>query len=650
MGVTKVTGNYIKVVNDLGLPADFYKNNTIEQYRNQVKVDLQRTRAVSSQFTDEQIKKRLEKTDHLYDDATSELLDEEKPLSYTQGNFDARPFPDIHLTLRYIQRVLEGLEEDTSPPKISSISFSYIDDEGKLCGLAIASLKDSSDDTTPVEKKPLRFALAVIRNTTEAPADREVTYYSHPELLSENTRGKGADLDEKSFSTDLAQTINSTQINRLLTGLFTGNTLSPDHFNALSGRIKNKINIDERDSKIQKLQEIADKLTDGNATKKLITQSIKLSKSNINYFKDITLEDIQTLRDNPDNSLLKEQLETLNKQTLSDDRDTKIQKLQEIADGLEEDTATKDLITQSIELSKSNINYFKDITLDDIQTLRDNPDSSSLKQRLETRNEQTLNYVQKINAAQNAFNKKMNDVRQTEPKLNKMHTQSFFQRNRGKLALLGLGLLAMVSAALVLTGVLAPLGLALAAGLATNLAIGAAAAAGGVAASSGIMIARQERELGTYRQTLTEAKQEHNQNVIAINATYADAVAPTPETMLAEEIAAPEPEVTPTDDSVDSALGSSHGESPAGSPVPSQDASPASSTNSILSALGGSRSPSPAAEATSTEDDVDPEQDSSEFHTPTSSSDNSRPSSPEPASRQEEEEAEEEVQTTKLSR
>lgn len=564
--IKKVSGSVLEVFNADSnakpFKSDFREISKPEVNEAQIKADLARTHLVD--FSGKKFSDFEQECD----------TEDNYSQQFKQDNLEGAGVVDLYQ--RFINNRRNALKRADDRDEFSinwvqgnkKLRFAYRDEQSDLCGFGLVFN----------EKHPESWALQITKKTTAPLEKRTAT------LFTSGALSKSITSTDKmtNLSDEIKLALGSAKVAQLITGLIDNNgRISSDKFEKLHTRINPFKTIDDRDTKIQALQEIADGSKVDPASKQL-------------------------------------------------------------------DPATKQLITQSIELSKSNINYFKDITLEEIQTLAVNPGARPLINKLNNLNQETINYKREIDAEKARFDSKINSIRQSEPTLDKKSKQSFFQRNRGKLALLGLGLLAMVSAALVLTGVLAPLGLALAAGLATNLAIGAAAAAGGVAASSGIMIARQERELGTYRQTLTEAKQEHNQHVIAINATYADAVAPTPETMLAEEIAAPE--LTPTDDSVDSALGSSHGESPAGSPVPSQDASPASSTNSILSALGGSRSPSPAAEATSTEDDVDPEQDSSEFHTPTSSSDNSRPSSPEPASRQEEEEAEEEVQTTKLSR
>ncbi|WP_133126994.1 hypothetical protein [Legionella nagasakiensis] len=188
----KYVGNYIEVASTLfrDLPShtpNLIEGSTKSTYDHQIAADLPRTHYVSYQYPVAEIQHRLQDTSHLYDDATETLKDEKKPLAYTQGNFDGRIFTRARIN------TLPGYPENSFIAHehagginsyYNDICFSYIDDDGRNCAFSIAFLRDDPDPEKSI-KRP--FSLAIIRNTTAAPSDREVLYLTHPTLVPETS-------------------------------------------------------------------------------------------------------------------------------------------------------------------------------------------------------------------------------------------------------------------------------------------------------------------------------------------------------------------------------------------------------------------------------------------------------------------------------
>jgi len=162
-----------------------------------------------------------------------------------------------------------------------------------------------------------------------------------------------------------------------------------------------------------------------------------------------------------------------------DDRDAKRAKLQGrlLANSPHPQTdALKIVATLMLMESAADINYFKTISHADLDLLIQNPAQSPI------------------------FNE---------------HA-SMFKRNWSNFILTGFGALAVLSVMLLLTGVLAPLGLTLAAGLSTTLAV-----AGGTLAS--LLVMERGLRIGDYEQDLQSSLQELMQQA------HADARQPTEE-------------------------------------------------------------------------------------------------------------------------
>ncbi|MDP1603120.1 MAG: hypothetical protein Q8M03_07630 [Legionella sp.] len=95
------------------------------------------------------------------------------------------------------------------------------------------------------------------------------------------------------------------------------------------------------------------------------------------------------------------------------------------------------------------------------------------------------------------------------PDLDKASKQSFLRRHAVSIVFDAIGVVALVSIGLILTGVLAPLGITLATGTATIFAIVGAVVASVIAIASAITIAVSEKKLANYEQEIqgAEAKQ-----------------------------------------------------------------------------------------------------------------------------------------------
>ncbi|MCL9685699.1 hypothetical protein [Legionella maioricensis] len=95
--------------------------------------------------------------------------------------------------------------------------------------------------------------------------------------------------------------------------------------------------------------------------------------------------------------------------------------------------------------------------------------------------------------------------------------QNWFQRNRNSLIVGGVGLLAVISLVLILTGVLAPLGVAIAAGTAATVAIAGASTLGAITIGAGANVVKNEIQLSNEIQNYPKQKQAYDDRVRLIN-------------------------------------------------------------------------------------------------------------------------------------
>ncbi|RUR04265.1 hypothetical protein ELY15_15730 [Legionella sp. km772] len=384
----KISGNYVDVVNALGLSPGYYGVQKREAYDQQVAKDLPRICYVNFSGNVAGMKKRLADTSHLKD----------KELSYTQGDFYGGVFTEsrIKATPIFIETTMSASEEGTLKNYFDTLAFAYDDDNGRHCGFSLGYLRDDSDLTIPVEQRPLNYALTIIRDVNKAPSEREVTFLTHPAFLPKKN---GKAIDSQMVVAEMAKELHSESIQKLLTPLFNEQgAIDFPQFQALAERITPDHNLDDRDAKLNKLLDVY----------------------------------------------------TLWVRLLADKSKTK-----ERADLL------KELNTQMIG-AFTDVDFFKDKRIEDVEAFVAKYKNHPILATLPTLDKSIDDYaVRKGFASYEAMQKEMN--------------QSFLERNKGPLIVLGVALLAVISIALTLTGVLAPIGIL--AGIGLALAVTAATAA-----------------------------------------------------------------------------------------------------------------------------------------------------------------------------
>ncbi len=443
----KYTGNYIQVINALELPKRFYMSTTKDDYEKQITKDLGRTRYVSHRLTVMEIKKRLQDTSHLYNDVTHQLIAAGKYLSFTQGDFEATNFTNGYMMNKnqYMDGLSQAGMENTQTDYHQVFRIIYVNDNDELCGLSIMFMRDDSDTKIAPELRKRPFVVVVTKNTTATPSEREVTYLSHPALIyTPEVLERGKDLEEKELANEITKTINSKTITQLLTGLIAGDSVSINHFNQLDDRIKGNRNIDDRDTKLNKLSDLY-----------VIWARLRAENSS-----DITKQ------------------QHMNK--IMDIMQSATQKLSYFQD---KDWKWVENIVKAYEcLLVSNLPAIKE--------------PQTVKEKL-------MSAQQQFNNDKTATESKLAEGLAAihDPDLDKELSHSVIRRNISNFTIFGIALLAVIGIALTLSGVLAPLGLTITAGLASYVAV-AGAAACVVALDRGFAMTDHERELKTYQQTL----------------------------------------------------------------------------------------------------------------------------------------------------
>ena len=400
----KFSGNYIEVIDQLGLPPGFYDSQTPKKYLAQINNDLDRTTYLSLSNSGKEMQQLIS------NDAQSLVGEGGGPtLSYTQGDWDGRVtfFSVLQKSVEAQQR---GEELKDNPNFFTdNLAFAYRDDKGKPCGLALCYFREDADDNIPLEEQKYSFFLSFIRNTTSAPENREVVIITHPSLMSKDEKSEGEDIADKDIPAELTRLINSKNVTAILEGLFNGDSLSIKHFMELQNRI-GAHNIDNRDYK-----------------KPLLEEAIKIVREK-----------------HANNAAQQQYLDTVEQHALTD------------------------------------INFFRENTSGEIRRpFQASRSSSELSQALqEVKNN-------KLHELHNRYELDKAGYAKPVPPLKE--GQNFFQRNRTPIIIGVVSLLAALSLVLMLTGILAPVGVALAA----TTILGAAGAVGVILAGS--TIARNER-------------------------------------------------------------------------------------------------------------------------------------------------------------
>ncbi len=241
----KFFGDYTQLIHQLDLPPAFSDAQQLEEYRNQITLDLPRICYFSDKYTVNEMKTRLSNLSHLFNIQKGILRDTTRPLSYTQGNFNAAVFSKT-----IISKILaQGDTDQLNPEGLYAYwSTTYVDDDDIYSGITISYLKN---DPALKLSRPLAegvkggclYSLCVIKNVNLAPIDRQVIYLTHPALL---TPGIDPSYAEEVKLSDLvnviAPSINSRSLTCLIANLFNENEFSLRKFEELKNQYQTKSN------------------------------------------------------------------------------------------------------------------------------------------------------------------------------------------------------------------------------------------------------------------------------------------------------------------------------------------------------------------------------------------------------------------------
>ena len=298
----KISGNYGEVANKLGFAASEFAPSTLEQYTEQVAKDLGgRTPAIISfTHTATQVQQQLADTTNFPPER----------LQYAQGNFDGGAFTKNYLGLTAI--LLNAMDNfaaigettnDNMVDLIRDIRLAYVDQDEKgkdvYWGISITYLRldpNVGKPFIPMDQRARPFVVTLIKNTNFAPADRDVTYLSHPKLLTNDAASQGVEV-KRGVLAEIANVINShsaqnaSKILALLADVIQADTLSMKHFNALSARLKlGGVNLDDRDAKQVDVRQCINSTREKHPGNKALVNYLnginERSLNDVNFFKD----------------------------------------------------------------------------------------------------------------------------------------------------------------------------------------------------------------------------------------------------------------------------------------------------------------------------------------------------------------------------
>ncbi|WP_133131040.1 hypothetical protein [Legionella yabuuchiae] len=372
---------------------------------------------------------------------------------YTQGNFTGGIVGEViykyYLSMPLINNNPDLINELNKVQVI--LSFSYINADGKPAGFSLVALLN---DLTP-DKKEKGWIITTLQNATAAPEDRAVQVFATDNFVPGKGQSEIVVDGFDSFSSGLRQAINNDKIFHLISVIFNPDgSINAEALRALEQRIPTGKNIDNRDYKQAELRLLLG-LADEDKRETLSARINQAIEKDIHFFKDERYE---------------RYLNTLLEALTTDLQSSPVQ-LRQAMKAFIKETATKatkvELFAMEKHVSLQSVPSYKQLTTqipDQINKLRE--------------------HLKAIES----------------PTISK---QTFLRRNLSALGKgLLVGLLVGIGVALSLTGVLAPIGIAIAAA-ATALVVG------GV--SSGIMINQNEQRFAAenrrYQKTITAIKE-----------------------------------------------------------------------------------------------------------------------------------------------
>lgn len=503
-GIKKFNLTYRQIPKVFSLPESIFLEKSSELIPEEVWKQTETQKKVVAK-TIEQIDKDLERTCYVDFDGltTSQLksdwlttnpqgemeLSEGVYPSFAQGDNTGAALGEIlqttHFSLPLSEKDPQAFIEVTRDT--TKICFSYRNSDGQPAGFSLVAAPNGDS-----EGKHKGWIISVIQNTVGNYKDRKVSVLASPNYVVSQAQTT-VDMDNPAaIEKELKAIIKNDKVTSLIKGVFNQDgSLNSNYIQQLHSRIKGNCNIDDRDSKSAQLNifiELAEKTND-EELKHYITSVKTRMIEEIDFFKDGNYE--QHLS------------ELSNKIALSLSKRPSITKtaveINNILNQISKRYAQIEMFASDQRRNPELANTFRALAQkikSDAQSIKfdgthqDNGNIVLLSQFEARRVEQKVKSYYETNPVVKQYyidKDKTNHNLQVE--LNKLPTPNkggFFSRNKGSLGFgVFLGLMIGVGVALSLTGILAPVGIAL---------IAAGAALGTMVAAAGIDIYINEKE------------------------------------------------------------------------------------------------------------------------------------------------------------
>jgi len=276
------SGSYPELATRLGFKEICLRENEgKERYRAKARVDAHRMSWFSGQFN-------LEEIERQFIEPLSLDQSDAPHYSYTQGDFDGRVFSDTQVTSSdiYQQHITSVVDGSHSTSFSSKLSVAYINDEGRACGFTLAYVRDDRDKSIPEKQRKRLYSATIIEDASEAPADRKVLFFTHPDLHIELFPDAMTNLTDEVDAAQVPDMIKAGLKSGLLSdcidGLFDGDSISVDQFSLVKSWFPTGLNMDNRDSKsamLNKLGQLA-----GDSSRELLSNLQQQARTDSSFF------------------------------------------------------------------------------------------------------------------------------------------------------------------------------------------------------------------------------------------------------------------------------------------------------------------------------------------------------------------------------
>ncbi|HAU1526514.1 TPA: Dot/Icm T4SS effector RavS [Legionella pneumophila] len=529
-GIKKFNLTYQQVPKIFSLPESVFLSKDVELIPEEVLKQTKTQKNIVAK-TIEQIDKDLERTcyvdfdgltvaqlksDWLTVNPQGDLaLSEGVYPSFSQGDNTGAVIGEIlqtkHFSLPLSEEDPKAFMEVTR--NTTRICFSYKNSAGQPSGFSLVAAPNGDS-----EGNHKGWIISVIQNTVGNYKGRKVSVLASPNYVRSEAQST-VDMDTPdAIERELKRVINNDKVASLIKGIFKEDgTLNADYIRQLASRIKGNRNIDDRDRKSAQfniLIELAEQLDDEKLRHYI--NSIKADMAaDIEFFKDgIYEQHLSELSNKISLSLSK--MPSVNKKTTEIGRilnniSERYAQIKMIEDAQRKNPELSHIFKAMAQKIKSD---FHDIKFDG--THHDNRNILLLSQFEVASVEQKIrNYYQTNPLVKQYFvdKDKANHHLQVElSRLSPPKNEGFFSRNKDSFGFsIFMGLIVGVSAALFLTGVLAPIGVAL-------IAVGAALITTGLVGSIDIHVNEKEyaNETSHYSHEVKCLRSAHREHLVRL--------------------------------------------------------------------------------------------------------------------------------------